>query len=244
MLNAGYFRQPTIAGDTVVFVCEDDLWSVPAQGGTALRLTSNLGDVSRPALSRDGKHLAFTSLEEGHPEVYCMPAGGGPAQRITYLGADSQVRDWTPDGKILFVSTAGQAFAKVYRPHTVAPEGGPSHVLPWGPANDVGFAPGNGGVVLGRNTADPARWKRYRGGTAGKLWVDPKGSGDFRPLMAELNGNLASPLWVGGRIYFLSDHEGVGNLYSCTPEGSDLQRHTDHNEYYARLASTDGQRIV
>jgi tricorn protease len=106
----------------------------------------------------------------------------------------------------------------------------------------VAFGP-SGGVLLGRNTADPARWKRYRGGTAGDLWVDRKGDGNFRRLLA-LPGNLASPMWLGDRVWFLSDHEGIGNLYSTKPNGSDLRRHTDHGEYYARFAKTDGRRIV
>jgi len=49
---------------------------------------------------------------------------------------------------------------------------------------------------------------------------------------------------IGGRLAFLSDHEGTGNLYSCALDGSDLRRHTDHDGFYARNASTDGQRIV
>ncbi|CAM5384883.1 hypothetical protein STENM223S_11247 [Streptomyces tendae] len=51
-------------------------------------------------------------------------------------------------------------------------------------------------------------------------------------------------MFVGGRIAFLSDHEGVGNLYSCAHDGTDLRRHTDHDAFYARNAASDGARVV
>ena len=239
----GYYRFPTIQGDRVVFVCEDDLWSVSVKGGVAIRLTSNLGAVSHPFLSADGAQLAFVGREEGYPEVYIMPAEGGAAKRLTFLGANSQVVGWRLDGQsILFSSNAAQPFRRLYAIYQINPAGGLPQRLPVGPAQHIAYNPA-GGVAIGRHTSDIALWKRYRGGTVGVIWVDPEGTGSFRKLI-DLGGNFASPMWIGDRVYFVSDHEGIGNLYSCLPLGEDLQKHTDNAEYYVRNATTDGNRIV
>jgi len=243
MPEAGYYRFPAIHQETVVFVCEDDLWTVSTSGGIARRLTSNLGAVVTPALSPDGALLAFAGQDEGHPEVYVMPAVGGQAKRLTYLGADARVVGWQPDGEsIVFASDATQPFDRVLHLYTIRPMGGPPTKLSIGPAASISYGP-DGGIVIGRNTTDLARWKRYRGGLTGDLWIDPRGDGDWRRLI-QLSGNVAMPLWLGERIFFASDHEGIGNLYSCLPTGEDLRRHTHHAEYYVRHPTSDGQRIV
>lgn len=243
MAEAGYYRDPTIHRETVVFACEDDLWTVPASGGVARRLTSNPGRASAPALSPEGERLAFAGRDEGNDEVYVMPAAGGEAERLTYLGAATRVVGWAPDGaEILFASDARSPFRRSVDLYAVPAAGGEPERLPVGPAASISYGPG-GGVVIGRNTTDIARWKRYRGGLTGELWVDAAGDGEWRHLI-ELDGNVAVPLWVEDRIYFVSDHEGVGNLYSCDPDGSGLRRHTDHADYYARHPATDGARIV
>ena len=144
------------------------------------------------------------------------------------------------------------AFRQAESRHTYAyslpVEGGWAEELPFGPVESVAFGPEVGDerpvVLASVLSREPAWWKRYRGGTAGKLWIDADGNGEFERLVPELDGNLTDPMWVNGRIAFLSDHEGFGNLYSVLPGGGDLRRHTDHEDFYVRHAASDGERVV
>ena len=243
MPSQGYVRYPHIFQDRIVFVSEDDLWLVSSEGGRAERLTAGVGEVSHPRFSPDGTMLAFVGREEGPSEVYVMPATGGTARRLTYQSGHCRVAGWSPDGsEIVYASNAGQIAGRYDVIYAVNLTGGQPRQVPVGMANAISFGP-HDGIVIGRNTSEFSHWKRYRGGTAGHLWCDSTGSGTFQRLL-RLNGNIANPCWVGERIYFLSDHDGIGNLYSCTPNGEDLQQHTDHQDFYARHLSSDGQRLV
>lgn len=248
--DQGYYRHPTVFGNRVVFVSEDDLWDVPLTGGPARRLTSSAGTALSPHFSPDGKQIAFTSTEEGAPEVFVMPANGGPARQLTFNGAQSAVVGWSTDGQnILFRSNYREAFPHNYVIYSVNANGGESTRLPFGTARSISFhpeppAPHQTPAVLARHTDDLARWKRYKGGTAGVLWIDTQGNGSWNRLLPEITSGLCRPMWIGDRIYFLSDFEGYGNLYSCTPDGQQLRRHTDHVGFYVRFPSTDGKTIV
>src|SRR5258706_12214848 len=105
MTQRGYLRQPTICGNTIAFVCDDDLWRVDESGGTARRLTAGLGEPATPALSPDGKWIAYVGRDEQHPEVYLMAAAGGPPRRVTGGWAPVLLGGGGPGGGGPFVST-------------------------------------------------------------------------------------------------------------------------------------------
>ncbi|MFD4549659.1 S41 family peptidase [Streptomyces sp. NPDC058467] len=243
---SAYLRFPHLHGELVVFTAEDDVWAAPLDGGgRAWRISADNVPVNHPRISPDGTTVAWTSTRDGAPEVHAASLDGGPAKRLTYWGSSrTQVRGWTPDGQVLALSTQGQASLRRSWARAVPLDGGPATTLPYGPVGDV--AHGGPGLVLlsapmGR---EAAWWKRYRGGTAGKLWIDREGDGEFVRLHEDLDGNLEYPSWVGDRVVFLSDHEGVGALYSSLADGSGLRRHTPLDGFYARHAATDGTRVV
>ncbi len=237
-----YCRFPSIWNDLIAFVCDDDLWVMDA-GLKPQRLTNGRSQVTFPVFSPDGKYIAFTAYEEGANEIYVIPSKGGEAKRITYLGAASTALKWTSKSEILFRTNAGYFTRRQNNLFVISPDGGSPRLRDFGPANHISFEPSGRGVVLGRNTGEPARWKRYKGGTAGELWIDLKGDFKYKKLI-DLKSNLTCPLWIGERIYFISDHEGNGNLYSVNKLGKNIKKHSDLKEYYARNLSTDGRKII
>ncbi|MGW0842493.1 S41 family peptidase [Streptomyces sp. NPDC002787] len=249
---SGYLRFPHLSGDRLCFVAEDDLWLAPLDGSErAWRLTVDRTKVAGPRFSPDGRLIAYTSWRSIVPEIHLAPVDGGrPARRLTHWGSpDTEVRGWTPpesdaEGRsdILAVASHGEPFSYYTWAYKVRTDGDPGRKLPWGPVSDIQVAEIDGErrtlLLTGTPPHEPASWKRYRGGATGRLWLHGE------RLLADLDGHLHSPLFVGGRIAFLSDHEGVGNLYSCAYDGSDLRRHTDHDTFYARHAASDGSRVV
>ena len=224
-------------------MAEDDLWLITRSGGRAERLTAGVAGVKTPRFSPDGKQLAFVSQFEGPEEVYLLPHLGEEARRLTFLSSSCTVVGWVPTGEaILFASNTGQYVLKAQALYALNHQGGLPDLLPYGLANAMSYGP-TGEVVIGHNMGEPAHWKRYRGGRVGQLWCDIRGDGQFQRL-TQIEGNVACPCWIGERIYFLSDYEGCGNIYSCLPNGEDIQRHTDHHDFYARGLSSDGERCV
>ncbi|MCC3271862.1 PDZ domain-containing protein [Arthrobacter zhangbolii] len=249
MSPTAYLRYPDLHGDLVTFVAEDDVWMAPVSGGRAWRISSMQLPARSPKFSPDGTRLAWQVVQGGAPEIVTADVQGGDFRQLTFWGSQStRLKGFNSAGDVIATSSVEQEDNRLRWAYTVPLDGTAPVKLPYGPVETIAEGPAVGDerpMVIGSMlTREQAWWKRYRGGTAGKLWIDADGNGEFVRLVPELDGNLSDPMWIDGRVVFLSDHEGYGNLYSVTPQGTDLRRHTDFEGFYVRHASSDGTRIV
>ncbi len=247
-MTDSYLRYPHLVGERLVFTADDDVWSASADGGVASRLTADRCPVSRPRLSPDGATLAWISRRAGMPEAFAMPLDGGRLRQLSYFGSETTLGlGFDPTGRVLVATAAGQPVTSARWAWAIdpAPEADPApQRLPFGPITGIAWSQSGAVLVTTGMFRDPAHWKRYRGGTAGRLWLDPDGSGQFSEFVPELPGPKSSPVAIGDRFAFLADFEGYGNVYSVDAHGGDLRRHTDHRRYYARQLTGDGSRLV
>jgi tricorn protease len=236
----GYYRNPAIHGDTIIFTAEGDLWTVSVKGGAARRLTSNPGREDGAAISPDGKTVAFSAEYEGPVDVYTMPVEGGLPQRRTWNG-DAAVAGWTPDGRLL-VRT--RRYSTLPDPKLVAIDSsGRSEVVSLAEASEAAYTPDGHTLFFTRYERQGSSTKRYKGGTAENIWRYDAGS-EAVPLTADWPGTSHDPMFWDGRVYFLSDRDGVMNLYSMDRSGHSLKQHTHQRVFDVQWASLSNGRIA
>jgi tricorn protease len=238
----GYYRQPAIHGDTIVFVAEGDLWRVSTSGGDAQRLTTHPGPESFPAISPDGRWLAFSARYEGPMEVYVMSMAGGPPTRLTYDGgANARVQGFTPDGKVLHSTTrlSGKPSSTMY---AIDINTKARTQLPLAQVAEGCY---HGNVLTFTRLARPSdNVRNYRGGLVQTLWRFD-GNSEATPLSQSYAGTSRMPMCTSnGRVAFLSDRSGVMNVWSMRADGSDMKQHTDHRHWDVQHARAHGNVIV
>ncbi|SMX71310.1 MULTISPECIES: S41 family peptidase [Brevibacterium] len=272
MTQYSYLRYPHIHGDLITFTADDDVWIVPSAGGRAWRLTSDHVPVRSPRISPDGTHIAYVSFRDGHPELMLAEVASGSLRRLSWLGGTTTTMlGWADERHILIGSNAGEFEVRNHIVKSVDLDGVVER-LSLGRASGLDRHHSGVTALSTPFSRPPAHWKRYRGGTAPRLWLDrvadASGTGaQWQRLLREEEASLTDPIWVGDSLVFASDraasfpdhaHEQAnlwiwdglatqtgssGSDQAAAGEPRQLTFQTEA-EGYVRDATTDGTRIV
>jgi tricorn protease len=255
--EARLLRFPAIHGNQVVFTYAGDLYTVPATGGQARRLTSDVGFEMFARFSPDGKQIAFTGQYDGNTEVYVMPSEGGMPKRLTWtatlgrddvsdrMGPNNLVMGWKDATHVLFRSRRinwNDFLGKLY---LVDVHGGPLEELPFPYGGFGSFSADGSQIVYNHVFREFRTWKRYRGGMADDLWLY-----DFASKKTtDLTNNPAQdiiPMWKGDTIYFASDRDAPYrmNLYSYDLTTKQTKKLTDFTDFDIKFPSLGDDAIV
>ena len=249
-------RFPDLHGDQVVFTHGGDLWSAPATGGTAVRLTAHPGLEVFAKFSPDGKWIAFTGQYDGDEQVYVMPSTGGVPRQLTFDpaagplpprgGYDHQVVGWTPDGSSVVFRAASDADGVLSRTalYTVGLKGGLPQKLPMPTAGPGSFSPDGKRLAYTPMFRDFRHWKRYEGGWAQELYIFDLATKQQKKV-ASSKRTERDPMWIGDKVYFASDRDGKLNLYAVDPATDAVKQLTFQKTWDVRWPSSDERsRIV
>ncbi len=237
-------RQPTISARHVAFTYGGDIWVADRGGGEARRITSTPGVESDPHFSPDGRTIAFTSSRSGSWAVYVVPVEGGQPRRITWYPASSFAKGWTPDGsKVLYASTRQTAPAGFERLWTVSPRGGPSELVSAPLGHDGSYAPDGDRLVVDRVSRWDTEWRSYRGGQNTPLVILDLEDLEETWLPNERTTDI-QPVWMGEKIYFLSDRDWAMNVWSYDVETGELAQITRFADVDVKWLAGDGGSLV
>ena len=239
-LHRGYYSDPALHGDTVLFTSEGDLWSVGIHGGQAHRLTSGAGREQKATISPDGKTVAFQATYEGPSEVYTIPIDGGLPQRRTWDG-NSEPEGWAPDGRLL-VATERYSTLPSVQLVLIDAHGG-RELVPLAQAAQAAYSSDGRTLFFTRWFRQWSETKRYKGGWAENIWSFD-GTNEAVPLTADFTGTSTNPMFWNGRVYFLSDRDGVMNVFSMDPQGHGVKQESHQHIFDVQAASLSDGHIV
>ncbi len=236
-------RSPTTNGKEVVFSFAGDLWSVPMEGGSAIRLTDSPGKELGPIFSPDGKEIAFTGQYDGSTDVFVMPARGGIPKRLTAHPAADIALGWTPDGKDVLFSSGMYSTYPAPRLCTVPVAGGVPKALPLPSGTEGSFSPDGQKVAYVAGYKWEQAWKRYRGGQAYSIWIARLSDSKWEQIPKK-NENNDNPMWVGNSIYYLSDKNGIEGLFKYDTDNGNVKEVVKGEGFDIKSASAGPGVIV
>jgi tricorn protease len=238
-------RTPTVSASQIAFAYANNIWTVPRAGGSARRLTSFQGQTSNPHFSPDGKWIAFSGDYAGNLDVYVVAAEGGEPRRLTWHPGADLVQGWTPDGNsVMFTSTrATWAPAGAPRFWTVPASGGIEEPMALPRAYQGKISADGSRIAYRMNNSWDEERRNYRGGQNRAVWiVDLKTFDLVSPPWTDSKD--MDPVWVDDAVYFISDRDGVANVWQYETKTKKLSQVTKFTDFDVKALDSGAGSLV
>jgi tricorn protease len=236
-------RFPDIHDNLIVFVHGEDIWSVPASGGIASRLTIHDGEERYPKFSPDGSMIAFTGYYDGNPDVYVMNKYGGEITRVTYHPGYDQVIGWHPVKKKIIFNAYRPGYPGYTRLYLINPDGSGLEELIMHEAAQGSISSDGSKIAYNKVSRENRTWKRYQGGTAQEVYIYDFVTNEEKNI-SSFKGTDRIPMWIGNKIYFTSDRERTLNIFAYDLITDTITKITNHTEYDVRRPSEGNGKII
>lgn len=210
-------------GRTLAIDLQGTLWTLPAAGGAARRITDDYLDARQPAWSPDGKRIAFQGYVDGTWHVYVVNADGSGARAITSGPFDDREPSWSRDGARIAFSSDRSGNYDIF---DLDVAGGTVRQLTTNPANDYtpAYSPVNASIAFVTERED------RRG-----IWAIDAATLAERPLAAAA-GAVSAPSWSpdGSKVIF---NVIANNRSNLIVDGKDVTRDEDVFPFRAQWTS-------
>lgn len=233
-------RTPAVSpnGGRIAFAWQNDIWTADINGGDATRLTLHAATDGSPLFSPDGREIYFSSNRTGRSQIHVMPSEGGTAKQVTFDSNRKTLLGITNDGRYLVLMQStdrGWHYSESSRVYLFDTQGKePKRMLFDAGVRDAALSPDGTKVLFVRGRS---AWNRkgYKGSQAAQLWMADLSSQPVTLTRLDKDNerfqNIAAmdPMWAkdGKSYYFMSDPDGVFNVYHRAVGSEEVRQVTD-----------------
>ncbi|GHE29504.1 S41 family peptidase [Sphingobacterium griseoflavum] len=240
-------RSPSISDKHISFVYAGDIWIADKDGANPRQLTVNPGVEQNPIFSPDGQQVAFTGNYDGNNDVYVVSIYGGAPKRVTFHPSSDVLRGWLNNNEVYFTTTREFTYSLGSRLYKSALSADVSTALPM-PEAYQGSPSKDGRYWAYIKNGDPTErdrvaFKRYRGGGMPSIWIFDTQTKEIEAIPGG-RSNDVKPVWLGDKVFFLSDRDKIVNVYSYDTKTKKVDKLTHYKDYDVRTLTGNGNELT